>query len=198
MSKSSGGTRGASGGAGGGAMGQPERNVRYSDVMRQVQMLNPKVSTISSMGSFVTNEARQLSEYVAKEMLPYVSKGSLAERIINQNMGEHFSEKQMGVIARELHSNPKYVSNLGKELQKIEAHEAYKRAKRAAKRREKADKKKQLAESIKKTEKAIAQRTVEHATFGKGRVISEDAKTVTVRFDTAGEKKLLKAFAKFK
>lgn len=58
--------------------------------------------------------------------------------------------------------------------------------------------KKQLAESIKKTEKAIAQRIVEHATFGKGRVISEDAKTVTVRFDMAGEKKLLKAFAKFK
>lgn len=83
-------------------------------IFNDIQGLNPTTSTISSLGTFVTEQARQVSEMVCREVLSNVSESSLAHKILTGS--ENYTEKQLWVIAYELLKNDAYTTKLGAEI----------------------------------------------------------------------------------
>ena len=90
-------------------------------IFNDIQSLNPTTSTISSLGTFVTEQSRQVSEIVYREVLINVSESSLAHKILMKS--ETYSEKQLWVIAYELLKNDAYATQLGAEIAEREAKE---------------------------------------------------------------------------
>ena len=72
-----------------------------AQVFNYIQMLNPSSTTVSSMGTFVTNQARDLAYSVLNEVKQHLPEGTLAHKIANQS-SDFFTEKQLWVIAYEL------------------------------------------------------------------------------------------------
>ncbi len=72
-------------------------------IFNSIQDLNPNSSTVSSLGTFVTEQATQMAEMAQKEVLSNVSESSLAYKILMKS--ETFTEKQLWVIAYELLKN---------------------------------------------------------------------------------------------
>lgn len=178
------------------------------NIYRQVEMINPRVSTVSSLGEFVDANNQQLADYMIKEIMGYLPKDSLAWKILTGTSGR-YTEKQMWVIAYELQKNADYVAKLDETLAEIEEREAWKRAARRAKRQAKAARQTEIAKAPRfvTNNEPIAPKaqdtnvtfkvgdTVDHTKFGEGTVIAGDEKTITVRFATVGEKQLLLEFA---
>lgn len=103
------------------------------EIFTQVSMMNPSVSTISSIGSFVDANSQQLADYVTKKIMGYLPMSSLAYKIALESMG-HYSTKQMWVITYELQKNNEYCAILDKDLAEIAAREARRKANMRAKR----------------------------------------------------------------
>jgi hypothetical protein len=76
------------------------KEVKVKEVFNYVQRLNAKTSTVSSMGSFVTDLNQQVSDSLRKEVMGYLSESSLAYKIVFNT--DRFSEKQLWVVAFEL------------------------------------------------------------------------------------------------
>lgn len=85
-------------------------------IYNQVSYINPSVSTISSIGSFVEEINRQVANSFKSKLMAYLPTSSLAYKIISENLKDFFSEKQMWVIAYELQKNAEYVAKLQAEL----------------------------------------------------------------------------------
>lgn len=89
--------------------------------------MNPTVSTISSMGSFVSNQNQQVADGIKNEVVASLNEGSVAYKIATTS--ERFSEKQLWVIAYELIKNGGFSQKVGefyarinrKEIAKAEA-----------------------------------------------------------------------------
>ena len=89
--------------------------------------MNPTVSTISSMGSFVSNQNQQVADGIKNEVVASLNEGSVAYKIATTS--ERFSEKQLWVIAYELIKNEDLSQKVGefyarinrKEIAKAEA-----------------------------------------------------------------------------
>lgn len=89
--------------------------------------MNPTVSTISSMGSFVSNQNQQVADGIKNEVMASLNEGSVAYKIAATS--ERFSEKQLWVIAYELIKNEDFSQKVGefyarinrKEIAKAEA-----------------------------------------------------------------------------
>lgn len=171
------------------------------NIFAQVSMMNPTVNYMSSIGEYVDSNAQQLADYVIREIMDYLPHESLAWKIITSTTGR-FSEKQLWVIAYELQKNAEYCADLDKTLAEIEQHEAWRKAKNRERRHRRAERKAQAAaapkfvkiqEEAQKSTNDIYQvgDMVEHTKFGEGVVIAGDEKTITVRFNTVGEKHLL-------
>lgn len=90
-------------------------------IFNDIQGLNPTTSTISSLGTFVTEQSRQVSDMVYREVLSNVSESSLAYKILTGS--ENYTEKQLWVIAYELLKNDAYATKLGAEIAEREARE---------------------------------------------------------------------------
>lgn len=90
-------------------------------IFNSIQDLNPNSSTVSSLGTFVTEQAREMAEMAQKEVLSNVSESSLAHKILMKS--ETFTEKQLWVIAYELLKNDAYTTKLGSEIAEREAKE---------------------------------------------------------------------------
>lgn len=90
-------------------------------IFNSIQGLNPNSSTVSSLGTFVTEQARNIAESFQREVLSNVSESSLAHKILMKS--ETFTEKQLWVIAYELLKNDAYVTQLGSEIVQREAKE---------------------------------------------------------------------------
>lgn len=179
------------------------------NIFTQVSMMNPSVSVISSIGSFIDPNNQQTADFVTKEIMGYLPHESLAWKIITSQRGR-FTEKQLWVIAYELQKNAEYCADLDKTLAEIEAHENWKRDQRRAKRQAKAARKAEIAKAprfVNADNEPVAPKaqdtnatfkvgdTVEHTKFGEGTVIAGDEKTITVEFATVGRKQLLLRFA---
>ena len=91
--------------------------ITIKDIYNQVSYINPNVSTISSIGDFVEESSRQAAAYSRRELVQYVSKDSLAFKILTENLKDFFTEKQVWVIAYELQKNAEYVAKLQAELE---------------------------------------------------------------------------------
>ena len=103
--------------------------VTVKDIYNEASYINPNVSTISSIGDFVEESSRQAAAYSRRELVQYVSKDSLAFKILTENLKDFFTEKQVWVIAYELQKNAEYVAKLQAEL---EVRERRAKAKAAA------------------------------------------------------------------
>ena len=97
-------------------------------IFSNIQDLNATSNTVSSLGTFVTEQATQMAEMAQKEVLSNVSESSLAHKILMKT--ETFTEKQLWTIAYELLKNDAYTTQLGAEIAvreaKVEAKKANK------------------------------------------------------------------------
>lgn len=103
------------------------------DIYNQVTYINPSVSTISSIGSFVEEINRQVANSFRGKLMAYLPTSSLAYKIISENLKDFFTDKQMWVIAYELQKNAEYVAKLQEELEVRERKAAAKAAASKAK-----------------------------------------------------------------
>ncbi|MCL1867655.1 MAG: hypothetical protein FWF72_01720 [Paludibacter sp.] len=86
-------------------------------IFNKIQGLNPTTSTVSSIGTFVTNQAQQVSDMILRETISFLPKKSLAYKIATS--ANKFTDKQLWVIAFELEKNAEYSEILGSELERI-------------------------------------------------------------------------------
>jgi hypothetical protein len=168
------------------------------DIFKEIQSLNPKTSTISSIGDYVSQSAQMLSEQLRSELLSYLPKSSVAYKIVSDS--DHFSEKQLWVVSFELEKNSEYTEMLAKSISELKEQIAYDKARKSAKRAAKSNSKKELKQNEAENKLAYSQiesgTIVEHGIFGIGKVTSETEDTITITFENLGEKILLKRFAK--
>lgn len=85
-------------------------------IFNEIQSLNPKLSTISSLGDYVSASALMVADSIFKSCIENVSKNSLAYTILTNS--KQFSEKQIWIIAFELEKNETYSSKLGAEIER--------------------------------------------------------------------------------
>lgn len=90
-------------------------------IFLNIQGLNPATTTISSLGTFVTNQAKQVSEMVYREVLNNIPENTVAYKILTGS--NRYSEKQLWVIAYELLKNEAYATQVGAEFAQREAKE---------------------------------------------------------------------------
>lgn len=157
-------------------------------------MMNPTVNYMSSIGEYVDNNAQQLADYVIREIVGYLPENSLAMTIIRSTRGR-FTDKQLWVVAYELQKNAEYCAQLDKTNAEIEQREAMKREARRIKRQKKAETKKAISEKVEGCKDFQVGDAIHHTMFGEGTITGIDEKTITVNFNEAGEKRLLKATA---
>lgn len=160
--------------------------------------INAKTTTVSSMGSFIDANASQKTDRVITEIMSALPKESLAYNIISTNKNS-FSTKQLWVIAFELQKNASFCEMLdageNEKSVEIEFEKISKQIKREAKKT-KATLLKQTVETNKVAfENEKSTDLVKHFSFGIGKVIGQDEETITIVFEKAGEKKLLKRLA---
>ena len=161
-------------------------------IFSNIQGLNANSSTVSSLGTFVTEQATQMAEMAQKEVLNNVPESSLAHKILMKS--ETFTEKQLWTIAYELLKNDAYTTQLGAE---IAVREAKVEAKKGNKNKIYTTPKK--VESIEVVEEAKTYETganVSHPTFGKGEVVEEKNGKVTVNFSNGEVKSFITKFVK--
>jgi hypothetical protein len=94
-------------------------------IFSEIQTLNPIVSTVSSLGSFVTEFNQSVSDMVARNLMVFIPENTLAYKIISTST--RFTDKQLWVIAFELEKNEDYATKLGEKLAIENAREEAKR-----------------------------------------------------------------------
>jgi len=83
-------------------------------IFSEIQTLKPIVSTVSSLGSFVTEFNQSVSDMVARNLMVFIPENTLAYKIISTST--RFTDKQLWVIAFELEKNEDYATELGEKL----------------------------------------------------------------------------------
>lgn len=173
--------------------------ITVKQAFADIQSLNPSTSTISSLGTFVSNQNRQLADAKISEIMGYLPKDSLAYKIIT-SISTRFSEKQLWVIAYELVKNKDYQRDLAASIKEAETYAAYQKARKSAKRAAKSAAKKraeeEAANTMKQYENIESDDKVKHPIFGEGKVISQTDDKIKIFFKNVGEKEFLKKFAK--
>lgn len=90
------------------------------NIFNHIQGLNPKQSTVSSIGSFVSASSQMVADNLHKEIIGYIPSDSLAYKILSSTQ-EFFTEKQLWVISFELAKNSEFCSKLEEEVKIREA-----------------------------------------------------------------------------
>ncbi len=162
-------------------------------LFNRASMLNPLVSEISSMGSFVSSQNQGVADSMRNEMIDAVCENSLAYKILST--AKNFTDKQLWVIAFELQKNEEYSAKVASELDSIIRR---KNAKKQAKK----DNNQAILDSFKSTPVVEASKTatfgigtkVNSDKLGNGVIVEETEVNVTVDFE-GNKKNLLKIFA---
>lgn len=96
---------------------EPEQvyEVSVKDIFNDIQGINPNTSTVSSIGSFVTEQSQQVADKIHRNIMAQLPKDSIAYKIMFDSRSNKYSEKQMWAISYELAKNKKYSQNLGRE-----------------------------------------------------------------------------------
>lgn len=100
--------------------------MKTQDIFKSIQGLNPKQSTVSSLGSFVSSQSEQLADFFFKEIINYIPENTLAHNIMTSNKGL-FTEKQLWIIAFELEKNNDFVAKLSADINRTKEIEDAKR-----------------------------------------------------------------------
>lgn len=165
-------------------------------IFNRIQMLNPTVSEISSMGQFVSQSNQMVADSMRDEVYNAIPKDSLAYTILNGN--DKFSDKQLWVIAYELEKNAGYVAQVIAAIEELNRAEDFKKARKRAKKEGliKTSTNKPVAPTAPAVEIPTygINTKVAHSKFGEGAVTAEDATRITINFTEVGNKNLLKQF----
>ena len=105
--------------------------MNVKDIYNRIENLNPELTTISSLGSFVSDTDRMVQESIYNEVLNNIPADSLAYTILTEN--DKYSRKQIWVIAYELLKNEDYVAQVAKEEARAEGIAAQEKRERKAK-----------------------------------------------------------------
>ena len=89
-----------------------------NQIFTYIQGMNATTSTISSMGSFVSENNRQVAASVVVDVVNHLAKGSLAHKIATST--DRFTDKQLWVIAFELVNNEAYSEKVAEFYTRIE------------------------------------------------------------------------------
>lgn len=168
-------------------------SVTPKDVYNDIRFINPSQSVVSSLGSVVTQQDKQLAESEKRRIVKFLPKDSLAYKILSER--DSFSDKQLWVIAYELVKNKDYQKHLAKRIEEINKQISYEQARKSAKKQAR----KQAEKNI--SNKQIELKSgdiVEHPKFGIGKVLSLTVDKVTVEFDQNGQHVLLRKYAPLK
>ena len=95
-------------------------------IFNEVSYLNPTVSTISSLGDYVSQSSQMVADAVHNSLVDLLPEGTLARRIL-LDYSRPLTEKQLWVIAHELLKNDSYCEKLGTEIAERQAKENAKR-----------------------------------------------------------------------
>lgn len=88
-------------------------------IFQEIKGLNPNISSISSLGEYISKSDEMISESIYKEIIGYLPQSSLAYNILSTS--DNLSEKQLWVIAFELEKNEKYNQLISVELSNRQA-----------------------------------------------------------------------------
>ena len=69
------------------------RTITIKDIYNDVSYINPSVSTISAIGDFIEESSRQVAQFVRNRIAKILPQGTLAHKIITENLKDFFSEK---------------------------------------------------------------------------------------------------------
>lgn len=163
------------------------KTITVKTIFNEIQSMNPRYSTVSSIGRFISDQALFLANEERKEIISCLPPDSFAHKVAMYT--ERFSEKQLWVIAYELMKNEEYKTKLAERIEKFEeeirAEREFKAARRAAR--------KAAREALEKEYKEInSNRIVKHEYLGVGKVISESDKDIIIFFKKHGEKRIMK------
>ena len=84
------------------------------DIYNRIEGLNPSLTTISSLGSFVSQSQRMVQQSIYNEVIKNIPVDSLAYTILTSS--DSYSSKQIWVIAYELMKNEEYVAMVAQEI----------------------------------------------------------------------------------
>lgn len=94
------------------------RKATVKEIFTEVSYLNPSISEISSLGTFVSESSQMVVDFTFKEVMNAINdENSLAYKILFNNIKGNFSDKQLWVIAFELMKNEDYVLKIGSEIE---------------------------------------------------------------------------------
>ena len=100
-------------------------------IFNDIQALNGTVSSISSMGDYISETAQIVADAKHAKITEFVPADSLAGKILADLKITRYTEKQLWVIAYELLKNEAYVAMLSGEAEKAEAISDEKKSKLA-------------------------------------------------------------------
>ncbi len=82
-------------------------------IFNYIQGMNPNVSNVSSMGSFVTNLNQQVADKCVSEVINALTdkKDTLAYKIAT-SLTDRYTEKQLWVVAFELQNNTEFTNKV--------------------------------------------------------------------------------------
>jgi hypothetical protein len=167
-------------------------------IFNEIQGLNPSTSTISSLGTFVSEQNQQVADSIRVDVMTYLPKKSLAYKILMD--ADTFSSKQLWSIAYELLKNEEYCQKLTSEIADREKRFEYQKARKKAEHNANIGRRKVaeqiVEEHVDKLAGIVLGDRVRHDKFGEGNVVSDEDNKLIVRFDEYGDKMLLKKFVK--
>mgnify|MGYP001271612432 FL=1 len=89
------------------------------DIYNRIENLNPELTTVSSLGSFISQSDRMVQESIYAEVVNNIPKGSLAYKILTGST--RYTSKQIWAIAYELLKNKAYVAKVSVDVNKADA-----------------------------------------------------------------------------
>lgn len=163
-------------------------------IFNYISGINPTESTVSSLGSFVSDLNQQIADELLKEIITELPKNTLAYKIATSTT-KKFSDKQLWVITFELSKNDFFSDKVISFFKKIKEEEKSKRERKSYKQAKKREIKKNF-ETTKKANDFEVDTKINHPKFGNGVVTFSDENNIKISFDEIGEKTLVKAFVK--
>lgn len=167
-------------------------------ILNYIKGLNPSSVTMSSIGNVISAMDQQLADDKRVEVMAALNQDTLAYSIAST--ANRFSDKQLSAIAIELQKNAGFVASVAKYYDSLQNESKARAARKSAKANAKKADQKNVEETIAANVSALSgtgiNSAVMHASFGKGVIISQDDTTVTVLFDSVGEKKMMKAYSR--
>lgn len=119
----------------------PGANISMKEIFADVSGVNPGTTSVSSIGTFVSDSQRMIADARFKEIIGFIPKDSLAFKILTSTKG-NLSDKQKWVVSYELAKSSAYKDSLAQRNAEVKAFDERQQAAkhaRNARRQERAN-----------------------------------------------------------